>query len=69
MTELTIFFDGGCPLCVAEIGHLERLDSANKIAFEDIYAPSLSERFPQVDVKKLTLFCMDSGLMAASFMV
>ncbi|MFT4651890.1 MAG: putative DCC family thiol-disulfide oxidoreductase YuxK [Porticoccaceae bacterium] len=49
MTELTIFYDAGCPLCAAEINHLERLDSENKIAFEDIYAPLFDERFPHID--------------------
>jgi len=55
VAELTIFFDGGCPLCAAEIGHLERLDGAKKMAFEDIYAPLFSERFPHIDVKKADL--------------
>ena len=49
MTQLTIFFDGGCPLCAAEIGHLERLDRDKNLAFEDIYAPSFNERFPHIN--------------------
>lgn len=52
MSEFTIFFDGGCPLCAAEIGHLEKLDRDHKIAFEDIYAPNFSERFPHIEVSK-----------------
>jgi len=49
MTELTIFYDGGCPLCAAEMRHLSRRDSASKIAYEDIYAADFSARFPQID--------------------
>ena len=52
MAQLTIFFDGGCPLCAREIGHLERLDYAKNLAFEDIYAPLFSERFPHIDQHK-----------------
>ena len=49
MTELTIFYDGGCPLCAAEMRHLARRDGARKIAYEDIYAADFSARFPQID--------------------
>jgi predicted DCC family thiol-disulfide oxidoreductase YuxK len=49
MTDLTIFYDGGCPLCAAEMRHLNSLDSARKIAYEDIYAADFSARFPQID--------------------
>jgi predicted DCC family thiol-disulfide oxidoreductase YuxK len=52
VAQLTIFFDGGCPLCAREIGHLERLDHAKNLAFEDIYAPLFSERFPHIDQHK-----------------
>jgi len=55
LTELTIFFDGGCPLCASEIGHLERLDSGKKLSFEDIYAPFFSERFPHIELQKADL--------------
>jgi len=49
MTELTIFYDGGCPLCAAEMRHLHSRDRASKIAYEDIYAADFSARFPQID--------------------
>ena len=55
LTELTIFFDGGCPLCASEIGHLERLDSGKKLSFEDIYAPFFSERFPHIELQEADL--------------
>jgi len=52
MPELTIFYDGGCPLCAAEIGYLEKLDKAKKMAFENIYAPLFSQRFPHINIKE-----------------
>ncbi len=51
MTELTIFYDGGCPLCVAEMRHLDRLNSEAKIAFENIYEADFCVRYPQIDLQ------------------
>jgi len=45
--ELTIFYDGGCPLCVSEMRHLNRRDLEQKIALQDIHAPRvLPSAFP-----------------------
>ena len=44
MAELTIFYDGGCPLCAAEMNHLRKLDSNDSIAYEDIYADGFEGR-------------------------
>jgi predicted DCC family thiol-disulfide oxidoreductase YuxK len=52
MTDLTIFYDGGCPLCAAEMRHLNSLDGAGKIAFEDIYAADFGARFPHIDQRE-----------------
>jgi len=46
--QLTIFYDGGCPLCVREMRHLKRLDKHQKMAFEDINAGDFNQRYPQV---------------------
>lgn len=48
--SLTIFYDGGCPLCVREMKHLKRLDQDNKMAFEDILVDDFSVRYPHVSV-------------------
>ncbi|MBT6106644.1 MAG: DUF393 domain-containing protein [Porticoccaceae bacterium] len=55
MTQLTIFFDGGCPLCAAEMDHLVRLNTEAKLAFENIYARDFSQRFPQIDLEAADL--------------
>lgn len=47
--ELTIFYDGGCPLCVNEMRHLSRRDTAQKIALQDIHAEGFAEDFPYID--------------------
>lgn len=40
--EFEAFYDGGCPLCVREIGMLRRWDRRQKIKFTDIQAPDFS---------------------------
>ncbi|WP_275069748.1 thiol-disulfide oxidoreductase DCC family protein [Pseudidiomarina insulisalsae] len=51
-THLTLFYDGGCPLCVREMRHLKALDQARgqNLAFENIWASDFSQRFPHVDI-------------------
>ncbi|WP_113906334.1 thiol-disulfide oxidoreductase DCC family protein [Aliidiomarina celeris] len=49
--KLTIFYDGGCPLCVREMKHLKRLDQNGKMAFEDILAADFEARFPHVSIE------------------
>ena len=49
MTELTIFYDGGCPLCAMEMRHLSRYDGEQKIALQDIHAKGFAQRFPHID--------------------
>lgn len=38
-TELEVFFDGDCPLCLKEINMIRRMDHQQKILFTDIAAP------------------------------
>lgn len=40
--EITLFFDGDCPLCSREVRYLERKDSRNLIRFVDISAPDFN---------------------------
>lgn len=46
---LTVYFDGYCPLCVAEMNQLRRLNAAGHLQFEDIHAPDFSLRFPRIN--------------------
>jgi predicted DCC family thiol-disulfide oxidoreductase YuxK len=49
-TQLVLFFDGGCPLCVKEMRHLKAKDKQEKLRFVNIWAADFAERYPQVDV-------------------
>ena len=51
MTELTVFYDGGCPLCKIEIDHLRKCNNESRVSFEDIGHPSFSSRFPLINVE------------------
>jgi predicted DCC family thiol-disulfide oxidoreductase YuxK len=35
-SNLTVYFDGSCPLCRAEIGHYQRKDQNRALCFVDI---------------------------------
>ena len=47
---LTLFYDGRCPLCVAEMAALKRHDHRNRLRLEDIFQPGLQQRFPDLDL-------------------
>ena len=34
--QITMFYDGGCPLCRREVGHYRRLDRARRVRWIDI---------------------------------
>ena len=36
VSKSTVYFDGSCPLCRAEIGHYRRQDSDGKLCFVDV---------------------------------
>lgn len=50
MHQLTVFFDGHCPLCNKEISLLKQLDTRKKLHFEDIHAIDFVYRYPYIDV-------------------
>lgn len=51
--QLTIFYDGGCPLCAIEMRHLQRLNRDGRLGFEDIMAADFNERFPALEWQAL----------------
>jgi predicted DCC family thiol-disulfide oxidoreductase YuxK len=48
---LTIFYDGRCPLCSAEIKQLSEFDAAGRLILEDINAQGFQQRYPHIDPK------------------
>lgn len=50
--DLRIFYDGGCPLCLAEMKHLIKLDRQKKIDPVDINQESFKEDYPEIDRQK-----------------
>lgn len=51
--NITVYYDGQCPMCSFEIDHLKKADKTNKIRFEDIKADNFSERHPELDIETL----------------
>ena len=47
--SLTVYFDGGCLLCQAEINHFRKQEGADKISFRDV---SISEEMLAGDLFK-----------------
>ncbi|MGA0997844.1 MAG: thiol-disulfide oxidoreductase DCC family protein, partial [Vulcanococcus sp.] len=41
-TELTLLYDGGCPLCLREVNFLRKRDQHSRIGFVDINASDYS---------------------------
>lgn len=50
MTQLTIFYDGNCPLCAREILALRARDEKKRLRFENIYAADFIYRYPYIDI-------------------
>ncbi len=44
--ELTVYYDGGCPLCRAEIDHYRRSRGAERLAFVDVARDPAGEGAP-----------------------
>jgi predicted DCC family thiol-disulfide oxidoreductase YuxK len=38
--RMTVYYDGSCPLCTAEIGHYRKLDKGGAVAFADVSSPA-----------------------------
>jgi len=51
--ELIVFYDGLCPLCLAEMRKLKDFDVQHKLLLEDIQAHDFATRYPQFDAHAL----------------
>lgn len=49
MIHLTVFYDGQCPLCLAEMRQLQALDQQGRLGFVDINGDDFSKRYPAID--------------------
>ncbi|NTS75432.1 DUF393 domain-containing protein [Catenovulum sp. SM1970] len=49
MKQFTLFFDGKCPLCVAEMKKLTGFDKDNKLNLIDIQQANFNEQYPDID--------------------
>lgn len=47
--KLRVFYDGSCPLCVAEMKQLAATDRDGHVELQDITRPGFAERFPHID--------------------
>lgn len=47
-TQLTIFYDGVCPLCVAEMKRLAKLDKKLQLQFVDVQQPEALQAFSRI---------------------
>ncbi|PSU09393.1 DUF393 domain-containing protein [Photobacterium ganghwense] len=49
---LTLFYDGFCPLCVAEMQRLHHADQLQRLCLEDIQQDGFGTRYPDIDPVK-----------------
>jgi predicted DCC family thiol-disulfide oxidoreductase YuxK len=47
--QLTIFYDGHCPMCMAEMQHLKRHDAHNLIDLVSVHQGDFVTEYPQID--------------------
>ena len=59
-TLLTVYFDGGCRLCTAEIRQIAALDTAGDIGFVDCAAPGFDTAVPRPELAGRSL--RDEGI-------
>lgn len=48
--KLILFYDGSCPLCIAEMRQLQIHNNRQQLQFEDILAPNFHQRFPYINI-------------------
>lgn len=53
MPQLSVFYDGACPLCSREIDHYRRRDEEGRIRFVDIARPGFDARAEGLDPERV----------------
>jgi len=48
--QLTIFYDGNCPLCSLEMQRLKETDIQQKIILIDLHQPNFNEQYPDINI-------------------
>ena len=66
MTELKVWFDGGCPLCRREIALMRRLDRAGAIDFVDADAGEVDCPVDRADLLKRFHALEDGRLLSGA---
>jgi predicted DCC family thiol-disulfide oxidoreductase YuxK len=51
--NITVFYDGNCPLCNWEISHLKQRDSDKHINFENIHCEQFAAKYPTLNKQNL----------------
>ncbi|MGK0445308.1 MAG: putative DCC family thiol-disulfide oxidoreductase YuxK [Bermanella sp.] len=51
--DITVFYDGQCPLCSWEIDHLKKKDVNQRIGFEDIHGDEFATKHPNLNKQQL----------------
>ncbi|HEY9051692.1 MAG TPA: DUF393 domain-containing protein [Gammaproteobacteria bacterium] len=47
--NLTIFYDSGCPLCLAEMRQLNNLNKAGRLNFVNLHDDDFSQHYPHIN--------------------
>jgi len=50
--QLTLFYDGHCPLCSLEMQRLKEHDKNNKIFLIDLHDTNFNEQYPQINIDR-----------------
>lgn len=53
MEQLSVYFDGACPLCSREIAHYQRHPEAHRLRFVDIAAPGFDAAAEGLDAARV----------------
>lgn len=66
MSDLTVWYDGGCPLCRREIAMMRRLDTAQAINFIDVDDSSADCPIDRGDLLARFHACEDGTLLSGA---